>query len=275
MYTLRLFTWLYFAMILTGLVAPADLRADGNRKREIISELAKLQRIEKGHLDDVLQSFSTKTLRFHTLVILRKLGADHELDSRWQPGNPFWDQAQAKTENRLRPILNQYEAELFSLFPIWGTQSDLERKFFEEQFTEAELESLLAFEKSDLGRKSAAISVTSMVMLAYVPLISATPDTMITPDIEKELNNLLNDTMSIIKMTDEEEARMAAWRKSEVGKKIARRGFAEIMEGLSGNIQAPMPNFKWVSSRIRSEARALSLELMLVVMQFKSSQASD
>lgn len=105
-------------------------------------------------------------LKQETLLAVRsqlsRIGREEGLGAQWNPGNPYWRQAE---ELLLEQVMVEVEREFSSLQwlrPLWAELS-------RQEFSDAEIDALLAHFRSEVGRKQVQIvdhTVSTQVMMA-------------------------------------------------------------------------------------------------------------
>ena len=105
-------------------------------------------------------------LKQETLLAVRnqlaRIGREEGLGAQWNPGNPYWRQAE---EMLLGQVMVEVERDFSSLQwlrPLWAELSS-------QEFSDAEIDTLLAHFRSEVGRKQVQIvdhTVSTHVMMA-------------------------------------------------------------------------------------------------------------
>jgi hypothetical protein len=94
--------------------------------------------------------------------LLARIGRDEDLGADWQPRNPYWRQAEESLLEQLMGRVDRDFSSLEWLRPLW---TDLGSR----EFSERELDLLIAHFQSDVGRKQVRIvdhTVSTHVMMA-------------------------------------------------------------------------------------------------------------
>jgi hypothetical protein len=105
-------------------------------------------------------------LKQETLLAVRnqlaRIGREEGLDAEWNPGNPYWRQAEQLLLEQVMVEVERDFSSLQWLRPLWA---DLSR----QEFSDAEIDVLLAHFRSEVGRKQVQIvdhTVSTHVMMA-------------------------------------------------------------------------------------------------------------
>jgi hypothetical protein len=111
--------------------------------------------------------------------LLARIGRDEGLGADWQPRNPYWRQAEESLLERLMGRVDEDFSSLEWLRPLWADLGNRE-------FTERELDLLIAHFQSDVGRKQVQI-VDHTVSTHVMMVLSFSGKIKDIPGVEEEL----------------------------------------------------------------------------------------